>query len=116
MDIGVDQGQPSSDIITLFDGSNRFRDPVTGTFMIDRFNLSFDQYRNRRRLNMTNRAYQVARKLYPDKYQDNIQLDRPPLEDQHKVVSVASPPAPNYNGVYLGVLLILLSLTVGRFN
>ena len=103
MDIGVDLGQPNKDFITLYDGSNRYRDPVTGTFMIDRFDLSFDQYRDRRRFNMNKRAFGEA-----DKLQQLRNRNRPPLTSQT--------PAPAYNysstTLTLGCLLILVSLVI----
>ena len=108
MDIGVDQGLPHNDFITLEDGSCRFRDPVTGTFMIDRFNLSFDQYRDRRRYNMNKRAWEEASKLYL--------LRNPPPVQQPTVSTdvLPAPPSkpPDYRMLYLGVSLVLLSLVL----
>lgn len=75
MDIGVDQGIPRGDLIELKDGSNRFRDPVTGNFDIDRFDLTFDQYRRRRNKMLRRRAQEEAAKIYRQ-YRDSIKPDR----------------------------------------
>lgn len=120
MDIGVDQGYPQGDLIELPDGSNRFKDPVTGTFMIDRFDLTFDQYRARRRYNMNRKAFAIANNIQQQRQQQlNQQLNQlsPPITNISTYVKPKKPiylptKPTSHIRLYIGVLLITVALII----
>jgi hypothetical protein len=52
MDINVDQAVPRKDMVIGDDGKSTYVDPVNSKFDIDKFNRHYEQYRDRRRINM----------------------------------------------------------------
>jgi len=63
MDINKDQATPSGDMIKFDDGKYFTKDPISQKFDVDKFNLYFDQYKERRKKEMKDKLNRQLEEL-----------------------------------------------------